>query len=172
VTSINVALADPADAAAFSRTIAARSRCLARAPLRGGELHLPVNDRFTPAIAAVTWIGSTAFTRAHGDPGGGAQRYGRYPSADWHLAANILTEVIIEGLLVALAGAVFGWPSRRRRSAVELIFQARMTRRLVFVRVTPSIVPPLGAVAVPWVGGGAVASWMLLRRSAAALVRR
>jgi hypothetical protein len=56
---------------------------------------------------------------------------------------------------------------------VNLIFQARYDTTLVFVRVTPSIALRCVAVAVPvGVVAGAVASWTLLRRSAAALVKR
>jgi ABC-type lipoprotein release transport system permease subunit len=176
VTSINVALADPADAAAFSRTIAARIPLLGANPAAGAESStFTVIDRFHTAIAAVTVIGSTAFLLAlmviraeeRKETVGILRLIGISRK-------TILTEVIIEGLLVALAGAVFGVAiATAAQRGMNLIFQARYDTTLVFVRVTPSIALRSVAVAVPvGVVAGAVASWMLLRRSAAALVRR
>jgi cell division protein FtsX len=87
---------------------------------------------------------------------------------------SILIEVIVEGLLVAIGGAMFGVTlALLAQRGINLIFQARYDTTLVFVRVTPSIALRSVAVAVPvGVVAGAVASWTLLRRGAAALVRR
>ena len=176
VTSINVALADPAEAAAFSRTLAARIPLVGANPAAGAESStFAVIDRFHTAIAAVTVIGSTAFLLAlmviraeeRKETVGILRLIGISRQ-------TILTEVIIEGLLVAVAGAVVGVAiAVVAQRGVNMIFQARYDTTLVFVRVTPSIALRSVAVAVPvGVIAGAVASWTLLRRSAAALVKR
>jgi ABC-type antimicrobial peptide transport system permease subunit len=176
VTSINVALADPAGGTAFSRTLAARIPLVGASPAAGAESStFTVIDRFHTAIAAVTVIGSTAFLLAlmviraeeRKETVGILRLIGISRQ-------TILTEVIIEGLLVALAGAVVGVAiALAAQRGVNLIFQARYDTTLVFVRVTPSIALRSVAVAVPvGVIAGAVASWTLLRRSAAALVKR
>ena len=176
VTSINVALADPAGAAAFSRTLTARIPLLGANPAAGAESStFTVIDRFHTAIAAVTVIGSTAFLLAlmviraeeRKETVGILRLIGISRK-------SILIEVIVEGLLVAIGGAVFGVTiALLAQRGVNLIFQARYDTMLVFVRVTPSIALRSVAVAVPvGVIAGAVASWTLLRRGAAALVRR
>jgi ABC-type lipoprotein release transport system permease subunit len=176
VTSINVALAQPADAAEFSRRVFTRVPLLSVNPAAGEENStFAVIDRFHTAIAAVTVIGSTAFLLAlmviraeeRRETVGILRLIGISRK-------TILTEVIVEGLLVALAGAVFGVAiAIAAQRGVNLIFQARYDTTLVFVRVTPSIAFRSVAVAVPvGVVAGAVASWTLLRRSAAALVKR
>ena len=176
VTSINVALADPAMGTVFSRTLAARIPLVGASPAAGAESStFTVIDRFHTAIAAVTVIGSTAFLLAlmviraeeRKETVGILRLIGISRQ-------TILTEVIIEGLLVALAGAVVGVAiALVAQRGVNLIFQARYDTTLVFVRVTPAIALRSVAVAVPvGVIAGAVASWTLLRRSAAALVRR
>jgi putative ABC transport system permease protein len=176
VTSINVALADPADAAGFSSTLSARIPLVAATPAAGAESStFIVIDRFHTAIAAVTVIGSTAFLLAlmviraeeRKETVGILRLIGIS-------RRTILVEVIVEGLLVAVGGALFGVTvALAAQRGVNLIFQARYDTALVFVRVTPSIVLRSVAVAVPvGVVAGAVASWTLLRRGAAALVRR
>jgi ABC-type lipoprotein release transport system permease subunit len=176
VTSINVALADPTAARAFSRSLAARVPLLAASPAAGVEAPtFIVISRFHTAIAAVTVIGSTAFLLAlmviraeeRKETVGILRLIGIS-------RGSILTEVIIEGLLVAIAGAVFGVAiAVAAQRAVNFIFQTRYDTSLVFVRVTPSIALRAVAVAVPvGVVAGAVASWTLLRRGAAALVKR
>jgi ABC-type lipoprotein release transport system permease subunit len=176
VTSINVSLADPAGAAAFSRTLAARIPLVGVNPAVGAEsATFTVIDRFHTAIAAVTVIGSTAFLLAlmviraeeRKETVGILRLIGIS-------SKSIMAEVIVEGLLVAVGGAVVGVTiALLAQRAVNLIFQARYDTTLVFVRVTPSIALRSVAVAVPvGVIAGAVASWTLLRRGAAALVKR
>ena len=175
VTSINVALANPADADAFFRTLAARIPLVGASPAGAESATFTVIDRFHTAIAAVTVIGSTAFLLAlmviraeeRKETVGILRLIGISRQ-------TILVEVIVEGLLVALGGAVFGVAiAMAAQRGVNLIFQARYDTTLVFVRVTPSIAIRSVAVAVPvGVVAGAVASWTLLRRGAAALVRR
>ena len=98
-------------------------------------------DRFHTAIAAVTVIGSTAFLLAlmviraeeRKETVGILRLIGISRQ-------SILIEVIIEGLLVAVAGAVVGVAiAMVAQHGVNLIFQARYDTTLVFVRVTPSI---------------------------------
>jgi len=87
---------------------------------------------------------------------------------------TILTEVVIEGLVVAVAGAVFGvlFAALAQRG-VNQFFQARYDTTLVFMRITPAIALRSIAVSLPvGVVAGAVASWLLLRRGTTALVRR
>ncbi len=85
-----------------------------------------------------------------------------------------MTEVVVEGLLVAIAGAAFGvLVAAAAQHTVNQIFQARYDTTLVFMRVSPKIAMRSVAVAIPvGVVAGAVASWMLLRRGTSALVRR
>jgi len=87
---------------------------------------------------------------------------------------TIMTEVIVEGLLVAMAGAAVGvLIAAAAQHAVNRFFQARYDTTLVFIRVSAAIAMRSIAVAVPvGVVAGAVASWTLLRRSASSLVRR
>ncbi len=176
VTSINLTLADPRDATAFSRTLDARIPLVRATPAAGAESStFTVIDRFHTAIAAVTVIGSTAFLLAlmviraeeRKETVGILRLIGIS-------RRTILIEVVIEGLLVALAGAVFGVAvAVLAQRGVNWVFQARYDTSLVFVRVTPSIALRSVVVAVPvGVVAGAVASWALLRRSAAALVKR
>jgi ABC-type antimicrobial peptide transport system permease subunit len=149
---------------------------LVRATPAGSESStFTVIDRFHTAIAAVTVIGSTAFLLAlmviraeeRKETVGILRLIGISRQ-------TILIEVVIEGLLVALAGALFGVAvAVVAQRGVNWIFQARYDTTLVFVRVTPSIALRSVAVAVPvGVIAGAVASWALLRRGAAALVKR
>ena len=175
VTSINVALADPAAAATFSGTIAARLLLRANQTADAESPTFTVIDRFHTAIAAVTVLGSTAFLLAlmviraeeRKETVGILRLIGISRQ-------SILIEVIVEGLLVAIGGAVFGVAiALLAQRGVNLIFQARYDTTLVFVRVTPSIALRSVAVAVPvGVIAGAVASWTLLRRTPAALVGR
>ena len=87
---------------------------------------------------------------------------------------TIMTEVVVEGLLVAIAGAAFGvLIAAAAQHTVNRFFQARYDTALIFMRVSPRIAMRSIAVAIPvGVAAGAVASWTLLRRGAAALVRR
>ncbi len=82
--------------------------------------------------------------------------------------------MVVEGLVVAIAGAIFGvlFAALAQRG-VNLFFQARYDTTLVFMRITPAIALRSIAVAVPvGVVAGAVASWLLLRRGLTALVGR
>jgi hypothetical protein len=82
--------------------------------------------------------------------------------------------VIVEGLIVAALGAVFGIVvAVAGQGIVNRVFQARYDTALVFVRVTPSIALKSIAFAVPLgVLAGFAASWTVLRRDVLSLFRR
>jgi cell division protein FtsX len=87
---------------------------------------------------------------------------------------SILIEVLVEGLLIATAGAAFGiMLAIATQGAVNAFFQSRYDTALVFVRVTRSIALQSIAVSVPLgILAGLVGSWTLLRRDVLALVGR
>ena len=87
---------------------------------------------------------------------------------------SILLEVVVEGVVVAVAGALVGVVvATIGEYGVNHYFQTRYDTPLVFVRVTPSIALRSVLVAMPvGVMAGAVAAWTVLRRGAGALVRR
>lgn len=178
VGAINVALADPADALPVAEQVSARmpglvARPTARAGGRGDLF--AVLDRFHLAIAIVTVLGSTAFLLAlmvmradeRRETIGILRLIGVSPR-------SILLEVLFEGLLVGLAGALFGVAvAVAGEGIVNRVFQARYDTTLVFVRVTGRIAAESVALAIPLgIAAGVVASWKLLRRNAIALVRR
>jgi putative ABC transport system permease protein len=179
ISVINVNLknsSDPASATAFSRSLSARTPFIFAAPTRDqASTTFLVIDRFHTAIAVVTVIGSTAFLLAlmviraeeRKETVGVLRLIGIS-------SRTIMTEVIVEGLLVAIAGAVVGvLIAAGAQHFVNLIFQARYDTTLVFMRVSRTIAMRSIVVAVPvGVVAGAVASWTLLRRGTSALVRR
>lgn len=181
VNALNVVLANPQDAGAVMSTLTPRTRGLIVRPTArpavsnaGGD-PFAVLDRFHWAIAIVTVIGSTAFLLAlmmmraeeRRDIIGILRLMG-IP------ARSILVEVLLEGLLIAIAGAVFGiLVARAGQGVVNRFFQWRYDTTLVFVRVTFPIAWQAVAFAVPLgVVAGLAASWTLLRRDVVSLVRR
>ena len=176
VSVINVALSDPSSGNAFSRALAARTPFIFSSPARDSEnTTFLVIDRFHTAIAVVTVIGSTAFLLAlmviraeeRKETVGVRRLIGISKK-------TIMTEVVVEGLLVAIAGAAFGvLVAAGAQHTINQIFQARYDTALVFMRISPKIAMRSVAVAIPvGVVAGAVASWTLLRRGTSALVRR
>ncbi len=176
VSTINVALSDPSSVNTFSRALSARTPFVFSSATRDQEsTTFLVIDRFHTAIAVVTVIGSTAFLLAlmviraeeRKETVGILRLIGISKK-------TIMTEVVVEGLLVAIAGAAFGvLVAAAAQHTVNQIFQARYDTTLVFMRVSPKIAMRSVAVAIPvGVVAGAVASWMLLRRGTSALVRR
>ena len=87
---------------------------------------------------------------------------------------SILLEVLVEGLLIATSGAVFGiLVAVAAQGAINRFFQWRYDTALVFVRVTMSIALRSIALSVPLgIVAGLVGSWTLLRRDLPALLRR
>jgi len=176
LSAINVRLADPDAGASFSRALSARVPFVVASRAGGSEsATFVVIDRFHTAIAVVTVIGSTAFLLAlmviraeeRKETVGVLRLIGISRK-------TILTEVVIEGLVVAVAGAVFGVLfAVLAQRGVNQFFQARYDTTLVFMRITPAIALRSIAVALPvGVVAGTVASWLLLRRGTTALVRR
>src|SRR5439155_7593986 len=87
---------------------------------------------------------------------------------------RVLQQALLEGLLIATAGALFGVAfSALTQGAVNAFFQWRYDTTLVFVRVTPGIAARCVALALPLgVMAGLLASWTLLRRPVLDLLRR
>jgi putative ABC transport system permease protein len=179
VGAINVGLPNPDDPSGrrtFTRTLSSRTPFVSVASTRDSQSStFIVIDRFHAAIAAVTVIGSTAFLLAlmviraeeRKETVGVLRLIGISRQ-------TIMMEVIVEGLLVAIAGAAVGvLIAAAAQHAVNRFFQARYDTTLVFMRVSPAIAMRSIAVAVPvGVVAGAVASWTLLRRGTSSLVRR
>jgi len=178
VSVINVRLehSDQPSSRTFARSLSARTPFVFSTSTRDADNStFVVIDRFHVAIAAVTVIGSTAFLLAlmviraeeRKETVGVLRLIGISRK-------TIMTEVIVEGLLVAIAGAIVGvLIAAAAQSAVNRFFQARYDTTLIFMRVSTRIALRSIAVAVPiGVAAGAVASWTLLRRGTSALVRR
>jgi cell division protein FtsX len=87
---------------------------------------------------------------------------------------TILLEVLVEGMLIAAAGAIFGVLfALATQGAINRFFQWRYDTALVFVRVTARIALQSVALAVPLgIAAGLAGSWTLLRRDVVSLVRR
>jgi len=178
LTAINVRLARPADASSFSTALVSRAPgVLVRPTVRAqdGTDPFAVLERFHVAVAIVTVLGSTAFLLAlmvmraeeRRETIGIIRLIGISQR-------TILIEVLVEGLLIATAGAMFGiLLAIAAQGAVNRFFQWRYDTALVFVRVTGSIALQSVAVSVPLgILAGLVGSWTLLRRDVLALVGR
>ena len=178
VTAINVALEDPTDATAFARELSARVPGVVAVPTAKSDDHagpFAVLERFHEAIAIVTVLGSTAFllslmvmrAEERRETVGILRLIGVS-------RGHILLGVLVEGLLIAMAGAAFGVLfALATQGAVNRFFQWRYDTTLVFVRVTAGIAWRCVALAIPLgVLAGLVASWTLLRRDVVALLRR
>jgi len=88
--------------------------------------------------------------------------------------SRILQHVLAEGVVIALAGALFGIVlSVLMQDGINRFFQWRYDTALVFVRITPSVAIRSVAVAVP-LGVAAIfaSSWSLLRGEVLSLTRR
>ncbi|HVR72172.1 MAG TPA: FtsX-like permease family protein [Vicinamibacteria bacterium] len=176
VSAVNVALADPADAAAFTRELLARAPTVTVAPTSAGDdEHFVVIERFHLAISIVTVIGSTAFLLAlmviRADERREVAGLLRLLGVS---RRRVLAQALVEGLCIAGAGAVFGVLfAGATQGAVNAFFQWRHDTTLVFVRVTPAIAGRCLALALPLgVLAGVFASWTLLRRPVLDLLRR
>jgi putative ABC transport system permease protein len=87
---------------------------------------------------------------------------------------RILQHVLIEGVVIAIAGAAFGiLLSIALQGGINRFFQWRYDTALVFVRITPNVALRSIAVAVP-LGVAAIfaSSWSLLRGEVFSLTRR
>ena len=178
VSTINVALDDPQDAERFARDVTARMPGVfarSASAASGAVASFVVLERFHQAIAIVTISAATVFLlaltimlvderretvvilRLIGVP-----------------ARRILMQVLIEGLLVAGAGTMFGLVlAVASQSLINRFFDWRYDTALVFVRITPDVALTCVAIAVP-LGAAAIvfASWALLRKRILRLARR
>jgi ABC-type lipoprotein release transport system permease subunit len=167
VDSVNILLADPADAAQFSRDFNARAPGAFAEPVRGpASSTFVVLEQFHAAIAAVTIIAATVFLLAltimlvdERRETAGVLRLIGLP------ARRILAQVLLEGVLVAGLGALFGLALAFASEApINRFFQWRYDTTLVFVRITPRVAAVSLAIAVPLGAAATVAaSWALLR---------
>ena len=178
ITAINIRLFHPQQAAAFSSALAARAPGVFARPTvraRDGSDPFAVLERFHFAVAIVTVLGSTAFLLAlmvmraeeRRETIGIIRLIGISQR-------TILLEILVEGVLIAAAGAVFGiLLAVATQGAVNQFFQWRYDTALVFVRVTRSIALQSVAVSVPLgILAALVGSWTLLRRDVHALLGR
>ena len=134
-----------------------------------------VLERFHLAIAVVTIVAATVFLLAlsimlvdERRETVGVLRLIGLP------VRRILVQILLEGLLVAGVGAVFGLVlALLSEQLINRFFQWRYDTALVFVRVTKDVALTCVTIAVP-LGASAtvVASWALLRRGGLRLARR
>ena len=178
VEGINVALQDPEDTRAFVNDVNARvigAAALLPSQAAGAGNTFVVLERFHIAIATVTIAAATVFLLAltvmlvdERRATVGVLRLIGFP------ARRILFQVLMEGVLLSGAGALFGLGlAAASEGLINRFFQWRYDTALIFVHVTPTvaltclaIAVPLGAVAT------AAASWALLRRGGLRLARR
>lgn len=178
VTSINVALKDPSDAARFALDAAARLPGTVARPTRAPDERtgtFVVLERFHLAIAVVTIVGSAVFLLALMvmliDERRGTVGTLRLIG---FTRGRILMQVLAEGAVIAVAGAVFGILfALASQDAFNRIFQWRYDTTLIFLRVTPRVIWQSLLLALPLgIAASLVASWTLLRRQLLTLVRR
>jgi putative ABC transport system permease protein len=178
IESVNVSLTAADDAATFARDVNAQLPGVAAQPATGASGQagpFVVLERFHLAIAVVTIAASTVFLLAltimlvdERRETVGVLRLIGLP------VRRILSQVLLEGVLVAGAGGVFGLVlARLSEIGINAFFQWRYDTALVFVRLTPQVAALSVAIAVP-LGAVAtvVASWALLRTNALRLARR
>jgi ABC-type lipoprotein release transport system permease subunit len=178
VDAINITLVRPDEARTFARELAARvPGIFARAVqgLSGEAATFVVLERFHLAIAIVTIAASTVFLLAltvmlvdeRRETVGILRLIGL-------TTGRILVQVFVEGLLVAVAGALFGLGlAIASEGLINSYFQWHYDTALVFVRITPEVALRCVAVAVPLGALASVAaSWALLRRNVLFLARR
>lgn len=175
VAAINVALDDPSDAAAFGADLSARVPGLVTRPAVGSSAPFVVLERFHLAIALVTVIASSVFLLAlmvmlvdeRREIVGMLRLIG-------FRRRRILQQVLAEGAIIAVGGAVFGVAfAAALQRAVNAFFQWKYDTVLVFVHITPQVVLQSALLAIPLgIAASLVASWTLLRRQAYVLARR
>jgi ABC-type lipoprotein release transport system permease subunit len=178
VDTINVALVNPASAADFAREVNTRTPGVVARPAEGAAgsgSTFVVLERFHLAIATVTIVAATVFLLAltimlvdERRETIGVLRLIGLP------ARRILTQVFLEGILIASAGALFGRVlALAAEGIINRFFQWRYDTALVFVRISPDVAAFCVAIAVPLGAAATVAaSWALLRRGGLRLARR
>jgi putative ABC transport system permease protein len=178
VASVNVALSNPKEAQQFATDVNARLPGVLALPAgeaAGTAGAFRVLERFHLAIAIVTIVAATVFLLAltimlvdERRETVGVLRLIGLP------VRRILVQILLEGLLVAGVGAVFGLVlALLSEHLINQFFQWRYDTALVFVRITRDVALTCVTIAVP-LGASAtvVASWALLRRGGLRLARR
>jgi putative ABC transport system permease protein len=178
VSSINVALTEPADADQFARDVNARLPAVVarRAEDAAGAAGpFVVLERFHLAIAIVTIAAATVFLLAltvmlvdERRQVVGVLRLIGLP------VRRIIVQILLEGLFVAGAGALFGLLlAVLSQGLINAFFQWRYDTAMIFARITPDVALVCVAIAVPLgVAATVAASWALLRRNGLRLARR
>lgn len=177
VDSINVAATGGAAAVDALSAIGRRFPGLMVVPTSATDGSNPfvVLERFHAAIAAITVIGSTAFLLALMVMRADERRETVGILRLLGLGKRrVLLEVFFEGLMLAVAGALFGvLLAIAAQDLFNRFFQWRYDTALVFVRIDAATALKCLAIAVPMgVLAGVVASWNLLRRGVLELIRR
>jgi putative ABC transport system permease protein len=177
VDAINVLLREPERATAHARRVVARTPGLVAYPTTGGDGAAPfvVLERFHLAIAWITVFGSTAFLLALMVMRADERRetIGVLRLIGFS-RGRVVVEVLLEGMLVATGGALFGVVlAVLAQDAFNGFFRWYYDTTLTFVRVTPGLALRCVALSVPMgVLASVVASWRLLRREVMGLLRR
>jgi putative ABC transport system permease protein len=177
VSTINVKLVNPEDAHGFVTALAGRNPgAIVRQTSRTRDDDpFVVLDRFHTAISAVTVVGATAFLLALMVIRAEERRD---TVAILRLIGisrrSLLTAVVVEGLVIAAIGAVFGvMVAVGAEGLINRLLQARYDTALVFVRVTLPIAAQSIAIALPLgLLAAAGASWPLMRGEILSLFRR
>ena len=178
ISSVNVALVNPDDAQQFAKDVDARLPGVVALPsgeAAGSAGPFRVLERFHLAIAVVTIVAATVFLLAltimlvdERRETVGVLRLIGLP------VRRILAQILLEGLMVAGVGAIFGLVlAVLSEQLINQFFQWRYDTALLFVRVTRDVALTCVTIAVP-LGASAtvVASWALLRRGGLRLARR
>ena len=178
ISSVNVALVNPDDAHQFARDVDARLPGVVALPsgeAAGSAGPFRVLERFHLAIAIVTIVAATVFLLAltimlvdERRETVGVLRLIGLP------VRRILAQILLEGLMVAGVGAIFGLVlAVLSEQLINQFFQWRYDTALVFVRVTRDVALTCVTIAVPLGASATVlASWALLRRGGLRLARR
>ena len=132
-------------------------------------------ERFHLAIAIVTVVGSAVFLLAlmvmlvdeRRSTVGILRLIG-------FTRGRIVLQIFVEGVLIALAGAVFGILfALASEDLFNRFFQWRYDTTLVFLRITPEVASRSLMIAVPLgIAASLAASWSVLRQHLLALLRR
>jgi putative ABC transport system permease protein len=178
ISAVNVGLVNPNDAEQFAKDVDARLPGVVALPsgeAAGSAGPFRVLERFHLAIAVVTIVAATVFLLAlsimlvdERRETVGVLRLIGLP------VRRILAQILLEGLMVAGVGAIFGLGlAVLSEQLINQFFQWRYDTALVFVRVTRDVALTCVTIAVP-LGASAtvVASWALLRRGGLRLARR
>jgi predicted lysophospholipase L1 biosynthesis ABC-type transport system permease subunit len=177
IGAIHVALTDPAAATPFAADASAGAPMIAVRPTARASADDPfaVLDRFHVAISAVTVFGATAFLLAlmviRAEERRDTVAILRLVGISHR---SLLKSVAVEGLVIAIGGAIFGVAlAFATESLINRFFQARYDTTLVFIRVTAPLALKAVIVAAPLgIFAGVAASWTLLRRNILSLFRR